>query len=83
MTKVEQKIYEGYHNSDVCVAEYLATTPVPKGLTFEDAFLLYVKFLTGIECDRFFRLCEGQIQEYTISPVNGKVEQTIRQIGIV
>ena len=52
MTKELIKDY--IENSEVCMAEYLASKEVPQGITFEDAFNTYINCMKQVEGDKFF-----------------------------
>ena len=80
MNEIERKIYDEFSNSDVCMGELLADIEVPAGMTFEDAFLLYVKIMNNVEQDRFFRIAEEDLLEYVT--IDDKVLEVYRHIGI-
>ena len=50
-------------NREVCMAEYLASKEVPKGMTFEDAFNTYISCMKEVERDKFFVEKEGEMIE--------------------
>lgn len=51
---IVKNIVQKYINeSDVCMAKLLANEPVPQGMSFEDAFLVYVECMKHIDKDRF------------------------------
>jgi len=52
------KDYE--ENSEVVMAEYLADKKVPWGLTFEDAFEMYIELMKRVEGDEFYTIKEGE-----------------------
>ena len=49
-----------YRFQDVCAAEFLADTEVPAGMTFEQAFELYVEVMKTVEGDTFTVTKEGE-----------------------
>lgn len=49
--------------SVVCLAEYLASAPVAPGMTYEQAFNLYIKAMKEVEGDRFYTVKEGETIE--------------------
>lgn len=55
---------EEYGKSDVCIAELLADLEVPEGMTYEEAFGIYVKMLSEIEGDAFYRHVENDVTLY-------------------
>lgn len=61
MTKDLIKDY--IENSEVCMAEYLASKEVPQGITFEETFNIYVKCMKQVEGDKFFVEKEGEMKE--------------------
>ena len=50
-------------NSEVCMAEYLASEEVPQGMTFEKAFYTYINCMKQVEGDKFFVKKEGEMIE--------------------
>ncbi len=50
-------------NSEVCMAEYLASEKVPQGMTFEEAFNIYISCMKQVEGDKFFVEKEGEMIE--------------------
>ena len=61
MTKDLIKDY--IENSEVCMAEYLASKEVPQGITFEEAFNIYINCMKQVEGDGFFVKRAGEIGE--------------------
>lgn len=58
--KAGEKIINGYLNNGICMAEYLASEPVPSYLTYEDAFEVYIAMMKNIEGDEFYTIKEGE-----------------------
>ena len=50
-------------NSEVCMAEYLASEEVPQGMTFEEVFNIYINCMKEVEGDKFFVEKEGEMIE--------------------
>lgn len=50
-------------DSDVCMAETLAFEKVPSGMTYEQAFKVYIKAMKEVEKDRFFTVKDGETIE--------------------
>lgn len=46
--------------SQVCMAEFLASEPVPAGMSFEKAFNVYVECMKQVEGDSFFTMKENK-----------------------
>lgn len=61
MTKKLTKDYIA--NSEVCMAEYLASKEVPQGFTFEEVFNIYINCMKQVEGDKFFVEKEGEMIE--------------------
>ena len=56
-------VFNEYVNQgDVCAAEYLAWRKVPEGLSFEDAFHVYVEVMKRVEGDVFRVTKEGKTE---------------------
>lgn len=49
--------------SEVCMAEFLASKEVLPGMTFEEAFEVYVECMKLIEGDRFYTIKEEETIE--------------------
>ena len=61
LEKFYHELIEDYaFNSDVCMAEYLASTTTPPDITFEEAFLVYVRAMKEANGDGFFTIKEGE-----------------------
>jgi len=61
MEEIIKKIQDLYlDESEVCMAELLADTPVPEGLTIEQAFELYVALMKWSDGDEFYTIKEGE-----------------------
>lgn len=60
---IKDLIRDNIGNSEVCMAEYLASKEVPQGLTFEEAFNIYINCMKQVEGDRFFVKRAGEIGE--------------------
>ena len=55
ITNMTKELIKDYiENSEVCMAEYLASKEVPQGITFEDAFNTYINCMKQVEGDKFF-----------------------------
>ena len=50
-------------NSEVCMAEYLASEEVPQGMTFEEVFNIYINCMKQVEGDKFFVDKDGEMIE--------------------
>ena len=64
----EKAVFDGLvddyrKNSEVCLAEYLASAPVAGGMTYEQAFDLYIKAMKEVEGDRFYVIKEKETIE--------------------
>lgn len=57
---VNNLINDYEENSDVVMAEYLSSKKVPHGLTFEDAFEIYIDLMKRVEGDEFYTIKEGE-----------------------
>ena len=51
--RTAEDLIADYHQQDVCAAEFLADKEVPEGMTFEQAFELYIEVMKTVEGDRF------------------------------
>ena len=61
--KVANQIIDKYYaESEVCMAEFLAWEK-PKGLTYEEAFEVYILCMKMVEGDEFYRIVEGIKEE--------------------
>lgn len=61
---VFERLIDDYEtNSEVCLTEYLASEPVAPGLTYEQAFELYIKAMKKVEGDKFFTIKENETIE--------------------
>ena len=59
-----QKLYNTYlEESDVCMAEFLASEIVPLDTSFEEAFRLYIDSMKKAEGDRFWTQKENETIE--------------------
>jgi hypothetical protein len=64
MTDIIKELIKDYlENSEVCMAEYLASKEVPQGITFEDATAIYISCMKQINRDKFFVEKEGEMIE--------------------
>lgn len=52
------QLKEDYFNDDVCMAEFLASTPAT-GLTIEQAFYMYIRAMSWCEEDEFTLCSDG------------------------
>lgn len=58
-----QKIIDKYYaESEVCMAEFLASE-FPKGLSFEEAFEIYILCMKMVEGDKFYTVKENKTIE--------------------
>ena len=57
------QLLDKYRNTDwengVCMAEFLASE-FPKGLSYEEAFQVYVECMKTVEGDEFYTIKEGE-----------------------
>lgn len=53
------QLKEDYINDDVCMAEFLASTPAT-GLTIEQAFYMYIRAMSWCEEDEFTTYKESE-----------------------
>ena len=51
------------NDSEVCMAEFLADKEVPAGMTFEEAFEMYIECMKRAEGDRFYTIKEDETIE--------------------
>ena len=51
---LNELIKEYTTDSEVCMGEFLAYKKVPQGMTFEQAFEMYIKCMNMVEGDEFF-----------------------------
>lgn len=58
-----QDLEKRYRAQEVCAAEFLASEPVPAGMSFEQAFETYAALMKRIEGDRFHVTKENQTSE--------------------
>lgn len=59
----EQRIAEllnTYKDSEVCMAETLASEIVPAGTTYEEAFEIYIETMKRVEGDSFYTIKDGE-----------------------
>ena len=64
MTDMTKELIKDYiENSEVCMAEYLASEKVPQGMTFEEVFNIYINCMKQVEGDKFFVEKEGEMIE--------------------
>lgn len=76
---MKDKLIKKYmEESDVCMAEFLASEKVPEGMTFEQAFFAYMQCMHEVEGDNFYVVQENQIQDLVTNKDNSPVflEQT-------
>lgn len=63
-TAIEKKFHElqDYYlqESEVCMAELLATLEVPTGMTFEEAFGMYIALMKWSDGDKFYTIKEEE-----------------------
>ena len=79
---VAQRILDGYFTQGNCCFDYLATEVVPQGMTFEQAFELYIKMMIIIEGDRFVHIRDkNDICEYELK--DNQIVETQKHIGLV
>ena len=48
------RIRDEYRTNDICMAELLADITVPKGITYEEAFSIYISSRKWADSDLFF-----------------------------
>ncbi len=59
----EQRVAEllsTYEDSEVCMAETLASEVVPAGTTYEEAFEIYIEAMKRVEGDTFYTIKDGE-----------------------
>ena len=59
----EQRVAEllnTYEDSEVCMAETLASEVVPDGTTYEKAFEIYIEAMKRVEGDTFYTIKDGE-----------------------
>lgn len=49
-----------YEDSEVCMAETLASEVVPVGTTYEEAFEIYIEAMKRVEGDSFYTIKDGE-----------------------
>ena len=49
-----------YEDSEVCMAETLASEVVPAGTTYEEAFEIYIEAMKRVEGDTFYTIKDGE-----------------------
>lgn len=54
LNHVISKIRDEFWDEDVSMSDFLATTEVPAGMTFEDAFEVYIKARKWADHDHFY-----------------------------
>ena len=63
-TQIFQSLKDKYlDESEVCMAEMLADEKVPSGMTFEEAFKMYVSLLGWSDGDKFYVVKENETIE--------------------
>ena len=68
MRKMNEKYIKDFiekyqRESEVCVGEFLAWEEVPQGMTFEQAFEVYIEVMKRVEGDKFLTIKEGKTYE--------------------
>ena len=62
--KIYKKLINEYiDESEVVMAEFLAWKKVPRGMTFEDAFEMYIRAMKEATGDQFYVVKEGETEE--------------------
>ncbi len=59
----EQRVAEllsTYEDSEVCMAETLASEVVPAGVSYEEAFEIYIEAMKRVEGDTFYAIKDGE-----------------------
>ena len=61
--KLVNDIIDIYADNDLCMAEILADVAVPDGLTYEEAFEVYIEAMKRADGDEFYTIKEGEKYE--------------------
>ena len=62
--KIYKKLIKEYiEDSEVVMGEFLAWKKVPRGMTFEDAFEMYIRAMKEVNGDQFYAVKEGETEE--------------------
>ena len=61
--KLVNDIIDIYADNDLCMAEILADETVPDGLTYEEAFEVYIEAMKRADGDEFYTIKEGEKYE--------------------
>ena len=68
-----------YMEQDNCCFDFLASEKVPSGLTYEEAFEIYVGMMQMVEADRFIHIRGiDDISEYIMREDGSQKEQKVR-----
>ena len=68
-----------YMEQDNCCFDFLASEKVPSGLTYEEAFEIYVGMMQMVEADRFIHIRgTDDISEYIMCEDLSQKEQKVR-----
>jgi hypothetical protein len=68
-----------YMKQDNCCFDFLAHEKVPAGMTFEEAFEVYVGMMQTIEADRFIHIRDlDDISEYKMREDGSQEEKKVR-----
>ena len=68
-----------YMNQDNCCFDFLAYEKVPAGMTFEEAFEVYVGMMQTVEADRFIHIRDfDDISEYKMREDGSQEERKVR-----
>lgn len=58
-----KRILDIYNREDICIADLLANIKVPKGISYEQAFEIYIQLLKMIENDNFYRIADNELKQ--------------------
>lgn len=58
-----KRILDIYNKEDICIADLLADVKVPKGISYEQAFEIYIQLLKMIEKDNFYRIADNELKQ--------------------
>lgn len=68
-----------YMEQDNCCFDFLANEKVPSGLTYEEAFEIYIGMMQMVEADRFIHIRgNDDISEYIMCEDLSQKEQKVR-----
>lgn len=58
-----KRILDIYNKEDICIADLLANIEVPKRISYEQAFEIYIQLLKMIEKDNFYRIVDNELKQ--------------------